>query len=55
MDSVHTDLSAPNVINVESSKDFLFEGGWLMSADYVRQGNDLLLIGEDGKKVFISD
>ncbi len=30
-------------------------GGWLLSADVVRQGPDLLLIGADGSKILIRD
>jgi hypothetical protein len=55
MDAITSELNRTNVIDVASSEDFLFEGGWLMSADFVREGNDLLLIGDDGKKILITN
>ena len=30
-------------------------GGWLLAADFVRQGPDLMLVGADGSKVLIRD
>ncbi|MBT7732633.1 MAG: hypothetical protein HN701_13055, partial [Rhodospirillaceae bacterium] len=44
-----------DVVQVENNQNISFEGSWLLKADFIRQGPDLLLIGEEGQKTLLVD
>jgi len=45
------------VIDASSGQDTILipDHAWLQHADFVRQGSDLLLVGDDGKKILVRD
>lgn len=44
------------VVRAESGSDVTVpDGAWIISADYVRQGSDLFLVGKDGQQLLIQD
>ena len=53
MDSIDTPISTPNVINLSGGENLIVPGGWLLKADFIHQGPDLLLIGADGQHALI--
>ena len=48
MDTLERGGPAPDVVNVSGSNNISFDGAWLLKADFVRQGPDLLVLGEGG-------
>ena len=55
MDTLVREGPSPDVINVSGSQNISFDGAWLLKADFVRQGPDLLLLGEGGQKTLLVD
>ncbi|MGY9001188.1 MAG: FecR family protein, partial [Rhodospirillales bacterium] len=55
MDTIMAPNITPDVINVSGNQNISFEGTWLLKADFVRQGPDLLLVGEGGQKTLLVD
>ena len=53
MDTLVKPTPTPDVINVSGSQNISFDGAWLLKADFVRQGPDLLLLGEGGQKTLL--
>lgn len=44
------------ILNIEGGENLtISDGGWILNADFVHQGPDLLLLGEGGQKLLIPD
>ena len=55
MDTLERGGPASDVVNVSGSSNISFDGAWLLKADFVRQGPDLLVLGEGGQKTLLVD
>ena len=55
METVTSFDSDTKVIQVATDQNIIFDGSWLLRADFIRQGPDLLLLGEDGQKTLLVD
>ena len=55
MDTIERGGPAADVVNVSGSNNISFDGAWLLKADFVRQGPDLLVLGEGGQKTLLVD
>jgi len=48
--------SGPLIVQAQAGQDILLpDGGWILGAEYVREGGDLVLKGKDGQLVVIRD
>jgi len=55
MDSVEPAPPPLQVIEVKDGQNITLDGAWLLAADFVREGADLVLIGKDGQKTLLVD
>ena len=54
MDSLGTENNNIQILNAAGGENLLVPGGaWVLRADFVHQGSDLLLVGENGQQVLI--
>jgi VCBS repeat-containing protein len=55
-DSGRSGEPGPLIVQAQAGRDILLpDGGWILGAEYVRQGGDLVLQGKDGQLVVIRD
>jgi hypothetical protein len=55
LDAIAPTAQTPNAIFVTDNQNITLDGAWLLKADFVRQGPDLLLTGEDGQQTLLVD
>ena len=57
IDSIDSRADDTLVIEASSGQDTILvpDHAWLQHADFVRQGGDLLLVGDDGKEILVRD
>jgi hypothetical protein len=55
MDSVEPAPPPLQVIEVTDGQNITLDGAWLLKAEFVREGSDLILIGEGGQKTLLVD
>ena len=57
LDSIDSREDDTLVIEASSGQDTILvpDHAWLQHADFVRQGGDLLLVGDDGKEILVRD
>lgn len=57
MDSVESSGDDALIIDASSGQDTILvpDHAWLQHADFVRQGGDLLLVGDDGKEILVRE
>ena len=57
MDSIDSSGDDNLIIDASSGQDTILvpDHAWLQHADFVRQGGDLLLVGDDGKEILVRE